>query len=73
VEAFRKFLDLRSGFYVGIRRGFIVRDNINPPKTKVNSHVAPGSTIVRPGDLRAAAIANFSNNEVTPLTKKVVH
>jgi len=33
----------------------------------------PGSTIVKPGDLRAAAIAYFSSNEVTPLTKKVVH
>ena len=46
---------------------------INPPKTKADSHVAPGSTIVMPGDLRAAAIACFSSNEVTSLTKKVVH
>jgi len=46
---------------------------INPPKTKTDLQIAPGSTIVAPGDLRAAAISCFINNEVTQLTKKVVH
>jgi putative transposase len=46
---------------------------INPPKTKTDLQVAPGSTILAPGDLRAAAISCFFNNEVTSPTTKVVH
>lgn len=46
---------------------------INPPKTKTDLQVAPGSTIVAPGDLRAAAISSFFNNEVTSPSTKVVH
>jgi len=33
---------------------------INPPKTKTDLQVAPGSTIVAPGDLRAAEGASFA-------------
>jgi len=46
---------------------------INPPKMNTNAQDAPGSTIVAPGDLRAAAISGFLNNEVTPPTRKVRH
>jgi putative transposase len=47
---------------------------INPPKTKTDIQVAPGSTIVTPGDMMAAsATASFFTNEVTQQTNKVIH